>query len=515
MRGLTLFEAVGEIDSKFILAAHDVLETKENVIRLHSHKKLWRTLLIAAALSALFVGTAFAAGLFGLSARLISAEQTDEGGKMRHYVSTNGVAGSDEARATAEWIEFESQYEAEHGVGWQDYEISFAQGDYELINICRLYSAYDKVMADKLLEIAEKYSLALYTDQLTLTDPETFYAVSGAEDYFATAEHDFSYGYVFADGSFKTEGFVEIGGRPGLYVLHRGYAGSLYPYRSGTVGGFEEWEYTTAQGYDVGLVSYDKMGRSSFAVYYNDSVSGVYVDLDFELSRNASDTAEDLRQAAQEVADALDLSAVCASQGMAGEILGRDRNPAHNQVALAALECFEDSPVFRAGAEFQDFFTATFYGESFTGTYGLEGYADIDAELTRLSEKYGLAYAEHKSVGNGYAADAVTYDNGAWFVSGREPEEYQLHYIPKNALYTRLSDYTAFSEYDKVWQYETASGETVICVCGLSRPIMPMAFYETEEAYVLLTMPLYGGDVGVLERAADAVDFAGIKEAMR
>ena len=230
MKGLTIFEAIGEIDNKFILAAHDALEAEEKVIPFKSHRKLWRTLLIAAALSALFVGTAYAAGLFGLSARLISGGPSSQTGETRYYESPNGVIGSAEARATEEWQNFVDRYRQEHDGGWEDYELSFAQGDYELTNICRVYSAYDKVLADKLLEIAKKYSLELFTDQLMMTDSETFYEVSGAEDYFSTAEHHFSYGYVFADGSFKTEGWVTIDSRQSFYVLHRGYVGSLYPY---------------------------------------------------------------------------------------------------------------------------------------------------------------------------------------------------------------------------------------------------------------------------------------------
>ena len=508
-RGRLLFEAVGEIDGKYVLAAAEALEDSGKIVNMHSRKKLWRTLLIAAALSALFVGTAFATGLFGLSSRL--AYSVDTG---KAYETTNGLAGSPEAQATVEWFEFAEAYRERQTGDWADFSYSFTQGDTELKAICEVYFAHDKTMAGKLLEVADKYSLRLYADRTQADEVSLFYELSGVEPFFPQVEtNETGYAYIFPDGSFKLDGRMELAGRRVSYVLHRIYAGALYPYGGEfrREGEYEEWAYTTAQGYDVGLVHYTTADTYySLALYYNDVANGVYVNMSMDINKTALDDDESLKQAAQAVADELDLSAVCASRGTAVEILSRDRVPAHNAQAVKALEAFENSAVWKANREFQDFFTENFYGVAFTGTYGMEGYEDIDAELARVGEKYGLTYAVGKTVGNSLYPSAAVYDNGAWFASLEEPTAaYQLHYIPKAALYTRLSVFTPMAEYAKVWTYETKSGATVICAMDLDG--MTLALYETEDSYVLLHLTR-NRDVSEIERAADAVDFARLEE---
>lgn len=510
--GLLLFEAVGEIPEEYVLDAAFLLEgARAEPIR---RRKLWRTLLIAAALSALFIGTAFAAGMFGLTARLIRTEPTGTG-PAKTFEAPNGLGDSAEARATAEWFDFFWDYMDAQTGDWEDYSASFAGDNYELRQICQVYDVYDETMADKLTRIAGQYGLELYTDRLALgPDWERFRELSGVGMPFLSGEASLSGGYIFPDGSFMIEGFARMAGRQVLYSLARNYPGALYPFQGPDVGrDYEEWACTGSQGDQLGLVRF--AGDSeSFALYYNDPEGEVYLTLSLDLNRTGLDDDASLKAAAEEIAGALDIGGLTAGRGSAGEILARDRDPAANPEAAAALDAFRSSAAFRANREFQTFFTGTFYGDCFTGVYGQEGYADIDERLEELGRVYGLNYARSKSAGNAYSPQAVVYDNGAWFL--RDPATgVQMHVIPKDALYTPL--YTApMGEQRQLWSYETQSGASVVCMIPLEMAGQdrPCALYEAEDFYALL-FPTVLTDGGGLEQAADAVDFAQIEEAMR
>lgn len=506
--GFLLLEAIGEADGRYVLAAAQALEAGEKITDLPGRKRLWRTLLIAAALSTLFVGTAFATGLFGLTARLVRSERMEN--SRRSYVTQNGLGESPEGKAAAEW---QDMYWEQSGQ-WTDYDLDFAGEDGWLRQVCRVYGAFDREAADKLLEIAEKYGLELYTGRLMAADRDRLRELSGVETAFPDKKDELSYGYVFADGSFKTEGTMTVGDRHVSYTLSRSFAGSLYPYTVITGSeGYEEWAYTNAKGFELGLSAWPGGTGNSFWMYYNDTGRGVYLSLIFELGKTPRDNAESLKQAAQQVADALDIESVCAAKGAAGEILSRDRQAGHNPDAVNAFQKLESSPVWQAGGEFQRFFAANFYGSVFTGVYGREGYGDIDAELKRLSERYALRYAESKTNGNGFDSDAQVYSNGAWFAQGTlgegpNAERYELHYIPKDALYTCLGDCPSFEGWEQLWGYETARGTKVFCALTEKDGYLltPLVLRETPEAWIVVR-EVNGGDVGTLERIADNIDF--------
>lgn len=113
-----IFEAVGEVDDAYVLAAADFLEALEQKAR-RRHKTRRRTLLIAAAVAATMSVTAFAAEVFGLTARLIPPPVENTGTEQsgaesgRIFISQNGLTGSDEFKATGEWQYFREQYSAQ------------------------------------------------------------------------------------------------------------------------------------------------------------------------------------------------------------------------------------------------------------------------------------------------------------------------------------------------------------------------------------------------------------------
>ena len=72
----------------------------------------------------------------------------------------------------------------------------------------RIYTAGDVPMAEKLLEICEKYSLKLHIYRLFAADMEDFCRLSGTEPFGA----DMGTAYVFEDGSYLFQGSFPLPG---------------------------------------------------------------------------------------------------------------------------------------------------------------------------------------------------------------------------------------------------------------------------------------------------------------
>ena len=268
------FDAFGQIDGAYVLAAGDAIYGKTETARV-SYKKLVRTLIIAAVIAALLTLTAYAAGLFGLTGRVIN----DPGGSVlsgeageavdrlravhhRDYVSLGGVIGSAEYQAAAEWLAFKGGYadkktaeQTEQGqpyYEWRDLERSFA-ADNETKEICRLYQVWDETMWAKLQEIAARYGLALHTERR---------AIANAGDQ--SREHG-----AYEDGSFHISAAAIIGQERYLYEVYLEKSGCL-PCDDMTAGGaceYEEWEYTAGRGDKVSIAVRDMSTNEAWAQY--------------------------------------------------------------------------------------------------------------------------------------------------------------------------------------------------------------------------------------------------------
>ena len=119
-----------------------------------------------------------------------------------------------------------------------------------------------------------------------------------------------------------------------------------------------------------------------------------------------------------------------------------------------------------------------------------------------LREKYGLVPAVSKT-----EAQRTEYSNGAWYL---DAGDYNLHYIPKGALYTRLEYFAPFSEYSMIWSYDTAGGARGYCACdGPGKRSCAHVLYETDGAWVLLNMHTL--DVWEIQRSADSIDWSEFK----
>ena len=315
------FDAFGQIDGAYILAAGDALYGKAETARV-SYKKLVRTLIIAAVIAALLTLTAYAAGWFGLTGRVIndpggSSLPGEAGGTVdrlrtvhhRDYISLGGVIGSAEYQAAAEWLAFKGEYadrktaeQTEQGqpyYEWRDLERSFAP-DTEIKEICRLYQVWDGAMWAKLQEIAARYGLALHTERR---------AIANAGDQ--SREHG-----AYEDGSFHISAASTIEQKRYLYELYLEKNGCL-PCDDMTAGGaseYEEWEYTTSRGDNVSIAVRDVSTNAAWAqyellVFY----SGDGTVMTVKASYGCHSGEGDEKLFAENLADGIDFSAVAGA----------------------------------------------------------------------------------------------------------------------------------------------------------------------------------------------------------
>lgn len=316
------FDAFGQIDGAYVLAAGDALYGKAATARV-SYKKLVRTLIIAAVIAALLTLTAYAAGWFGLTGRVINdpggsalpgeaGEAVDRLRTVHHrdYVSLGGVIGSAEYQAAAEWLTFRGDYadkkiaeQTEQGqpyYEWRDLERSFAP-DEGAREICRLYQVWDGTMWTKLQEIAAGYGLTLHTERRAITNAGDQSRERGA----------------YEDGSFHISASAMVAQERYLYEVYLEKNGCL-PCDDMTAGGpceYEEWEYLTTRGDKVSIAVRDVSTNETWAqyellVFYSGDGAVMTVRASYGYQRGEGG---DEKLFAESLADSTDFSAVAGA----------------------------------------------------------------------------------------------------------------------------------------------------------------------------------------------------------
>ena len=259
MKQQRILDMLGYIDERYILEAAPAARARQA----RSPSKAGRTLLIAAVIVSLFAAlcaVAYATGWFGLAQRITEPEEPTsvsliigEETPVEGYISMNGIAGSPEAQAHAEWVAFRNEYVAQHSFS-NDTDLSWLGGDELMESYYMIYAAYDQAMLDKLLEISEKYNVKLHSQMYAPPTDAKFYKVSGCEP-FVLSDNSLSPIYLYEDGSYKFEGYVSAGEQEQVLSFIRGRKGVLDP-SLGLVfnsGDYEEWQYINASGDELNL----------------------------------------------------------------------------------------------------------------------------------------------------------------------------------------------------------------------------------------------------------------------
>ncbi len=243
----TLLRAVGAA------AEADLLDAEKSLGLLDARpaavlrrRRILRTALLAAILSALFVGTAYAVWRIELSRKLtpsvvagqIGAPPT-ETAEQKYYLAEYGFADSPEARASQEmwdyywtYTERRGQECLDQGLGyydWIDEDDDWYTGDPELEALHTIYGADNLEMAEKFLEIRDRYGLKLHSREIISPSQEEFYALSGVEPFCfpPSGEEAVPCKTIYEDGSFVLEGLLWTGEGPSPFVLTRNLPGVL------------------------------------------------------------------------------------------------------------------------------------------------------------------------------------------------------------------------------------------------------------------------------------------------
>lgn len=230
-------------------------------------RKLWRALLLAAAISLSLAVTALAVYYFTMRDVIIGDSYTasvetgttEDGHAAFEEVelfdlSLNGLADSPEYQAYVEWTEWNDAWLAVH----KDIFASLGVDDsyYETPeNYAAYYNAVFPEQAEKLDEIIQKYGLTLHTNWTWFTSEQELCEVFGIEDIFPDDTRVIG-DYIYDDGSFKVyaslDGSSELEGIPEKdMTMFCAVKGSFTLISSMIPMDYEQWAYTTADGTDV------------------------------------------------------------------------------------------------------------------------------------------------------------------------------------------------------------------------------------------------------------------------
>ena len=229
--------------------------------RKHSGRKGIRILLLAAVISALMIGAAWAAGLIGL-------------GNMRagqlfgvHVLSMEGLSDSAEGQALREWL----SYYDEHRQDPYDAEEAIA-----LMEEYGPYGVTTQAMADEVDRICGEYGLTRLGKLSTPPDEKSFYKAAGIGKLTAgneQYENDYGGGYVYSSGTFQYDGtlFARDEACCIPYQFRNAEKGVLgyVTINAGDPNDYTEWQYKTRDGQTLTI---------------SDSVHGAFLLLDREES---------------------------------------------------------------------------------------------------------------------------------------------------------------------------------------------------------------------------------------
>ena len=208
---------------------------------------LWRTLLIAAIIAALMVGTAYAAGWISLdSLRVGSAYSV-------RVLSMEGLKDSKEGKALKEWLEYYEEHKYDEFDPTEAFELADEYG---------AYGVTTREMADKVDELCRKYDLHRLGKLTAPADEKGFWKAAdvgkltwGSDAY----ENDYLSGYVYPSGTFQYDGALFPNGEDYtiLYQLRhakKGVFGYVVSNAAALEGG-DEWAYRSKSGQEMTLIN--------------------------------------------------------------------------------------------------------------------------------------------------------------------------------------------------------------------------------------------------------------------
>lgn len=241
-------ETFSQVHSSVNLRWEDFAQAQKPRRKRHV-RRLW---LLAAAIGLLVLlsAGAVAANLLGIRDLLLPQEQSalpSEQPAQENKLSLSGYINTPESRALAEWNDFLASYDP-------DGSILKVVGNYTdpALEQYRCYLVYTQDMADKLEEIAAKYSLTLHTWEHVVESQEEWVSLLG--DFLG---NNTAYsGPIAEDGTFHYDGYLTTASGTQLnYQFRRSVKGTLNDafFTVDDLSAYEEWYYKTEDGWDLTL----------------------------------------------------------------------------------------------------------------------------------------------------------------------------------------------------------------------------------------------------------------------
>lgn len=408
-----LLDAMSGIRAEYVAQAQTALgyiSLKEK----SRHRNIWRTILIAAIIAALLIGSAYAFNWFGLSSRLTPTEDpygpltgteppselTQKAPSAGGWLATNGASGSAEARASMEWSRI--QWELTRSMELNDERINTWWASLtQYAQEAQIYNCFDQQMLDRLLEISDEYGLSLHSERTHPMTMELFRKAAGIDQFLLSENAYFSCMYLYEDGSFRGEGQLELDGKAVIYSLNRSMPGVLAPYGDyiADPSAYQEWQ-TEIEGHALNLaVTESEYGSSGYVFMQN---GRYFVTISFTTS-GAKDAPVMLeRDEVERLAACFDYSVLCTGQPDLSVINGLTAVEVKPKEGLFTIEDFLNTPEYLAGSAFQHAYCdwndrQEHLGGFVKGQYMQFHYApfptgvdELDELLASLQQQYGL-----------------------------------------------------------------------------------------------------------------------------
>ena len=191
-----------EVPASFEARMKETLSALEEKPKIRCFRFGTGALVAAALLVAVLGGTALATDFFGLKSLTVTdpnaspaaVSATAEPVSDSTVIALQGVPGSPEFKANAEWMDFLASY---------DTAAMAKETAACLLEKYDLYSVSTQDMANELDQITRKYNLRLHTSVTDFDSEDTLYSLLNAEPFLTdcTAVS----GYIYEDGSFQPD----------------------------------------------------------------------------------------------------------------------------------------------------------------------------------------------------------------------------------------------------------------------------------------------------------------------
>lgn len=316
MNNQDLLDVIGEARDSYVLSAE---QAGQKPARRHSFRK---PMFLAAMLAVAMILAGCVAVFVGIQHKKVSemnsTKQFNEYGRRIEPTEVTlsvfapyGGKSSDVQQATREWYAFLDSYDPDHKLMPNTNENNIPENYYYT------YHCYTQAMVDKLDEIVQKYDLKLL-DKFTVAQAwakDVMYKALGIDGVTlpdAKAKIDLGAGMLFPNGNFRSSLDVQLTGEDAKWA-NRCYAEYYYAKNdtfAPDVGfvmeeGYEQWEYTTADGTKV-LMARSKVGDGSVVADLGDATVYISLDPDFDLPRVRDESQMASREAMEQLADVFD-----------------------------------------------------------------------------------------------------------------------------------------------------------------------------------------------------------------